>query len=466
MKAIRGLLLIVLLVAFCAPSAFAVKQQKPNVRTDNLPQMSVRPPSEAERAEEKVKFDAEYATLMPRAEAGDQAAQLRLSELMSGNCSCFNIAQSNSWLEMAASSGNMQAQIRLADSLYQGGQKSPAEIALALSWYLKAAEQGDIGNETTIGRIYSSGNGKTPDDATAVKWFQKAADRGDDEALGYLVYSYSTGKGVPKDESKAFALTTTMAEKLPSCDSIFRSCPQLLLAQMYYFGTGTTVDKQQAAQWFIKAAEAKDVVAQLAAGSLFEKGDGVKASSKSAAYWRKAAINQLNSKSDYDLASQLRLGWILHEGIIAPRDNKRAAHLFSKAGRYGSYSLATMYEDGRYVPQDLERAFELYQIAVADNFEEAKKKIADPKFAGILPFIPDPDIAIYPTWLMRQNAEQGEAQAQFRMGGFYEEGKLVRANIRIAKGWYALAAEQGHAEAKEALKRLTQTKSTDAVSAK
>lgn len=44
-------------------------------------------------------------------------------------------------------------------------------------------------------------------------------------------------------------------------------------------------------------------------------------------------------------------------------------------------------------------------------------------------------------------AEQGNAQAQNKLGVFYEIGLRINQNDREAVKWYRLAAEQGYAEA-------------------
>jgi TPR repeat protein len=450
----KQFLLLMLLAMISAPSVSQAKPKKGSIGAENMMPMMAREPTEAERAEMRAKADKEYTELLPLAEKGDQSAQIRLSELQLGNCSCFNRVSSREWLAKAASAGNIQAQGRLGDDLYQGGQGSHIDINEALIWYFKAVELGDLSHATKIGRIYYAGKGPSVNLEKAAMWFQKAAEQGDREAMGYLSGMYLTGKGVPKDETKAFALQMKLAEWHHSCRYVFDGCPQLGLAQMYYFGTGTSKNVEQAAAWYLKAAEADSVDGQLAIGYLFEKGEGVKKSKKKSAYWRSKALKELDEKAEYDAASQLRLGWILQEGTFSPKDYKRAAFLFSKVGKYGSVGLGKMYEEGRYVPQDLEHAALLYRYASEVGIDAAKQLLMDPKFAAIEEFKPAADVSAYPLWIMRADAEQGNAQAQFRMGGFYSEGQLVRANQRIAKGWYELAAAQGHKDAKAALKSM------------
>ena len=51
-------------------------------------------------------------------------------------------------------------------------------------------------------------------------------------------------------------------------------------------------------------------------------------------------------------------------------------------------------------------------------------------------------------------AEKGNAFAQFWLGWWYNIGNGVPKDYKTAIKWYRLAAEQGHADAKDAVKEL------------
>ena len=51
-------------------------------------------------------------------------------------------------------------------------------------------------------------------------------------------------------------------------------------------------------------------------------------------------------------------------------------------------------------------------------------------------------------------AARGEPVAMFDLGAMYEHGIGVAADLATAKKWYAWAAAKGHAQARDALKRL------------
>ncbi|MCD8070178.1 MAG: hypothetical protein LUE08_02175 [Akkermansiaceae bacterium] len=56
--------------------------------------------------------------------------------------------------------------------------------------------------------------------------------------------------------------------------------------------------------------------------------------------------------------------------------------------------------------------------------------------------------------LYQEAAEQGNAEAQYRLGECYAEGEGVEKDVKEAVRWWRKAADQGHAEARMALHEL------------
>ncbi|WP_130471358.1 tetratricopeptide repeat protein [Candidatus Magnetaquicoccus inordinatus] len=55
-----------------------------------------------------------------------------------------------------------------------------------------------------------------------------------------------------------------------------------------------------------------------------------------------------------------------------------------------------------------------------------------------------------------QLAEQGDQDAQFKLGFLYAKGITVAADLQEARRWFGKAAEQGHNGAQFELQRLTE----------
>ncbi|TAN66804.1 MAG: sel1 repeat family protein [Methylobacter sp.] len=60
--------------------------------------------------------------------------------------------------------------------MYDQGQHVTQDYAEAVSWYLKAAEQGNANAQYNLALKYKTGQGVTKDDTKAAYWYRKAAE--------------------------------------------------------------------------------------------------------------------------------------------------------------------------------------------------------------------------------------------------------------------------------------------------
>ena len=72
-----------------------------------------------------------------------------------------------------------------------------------VKWLRMAAEQGVVGAQFVLGRMYYYGEGVTENDAEAMSWYRKAAEQGYAAAQGILGVMYEKGEGVPQDYVQA-----------------------------------------------------------------------------------------------------------------------------------------------------------------------------------------------------------------------------------------------------------------------
>jgi TPR repeat protein len=100
-----------------------------------------------------------------------------------------------------ADRGDADAQFNLGQA-YRLGRGVPINLALAKSWFTKAAEAGHLDAETTLGLLLFQ-NG---DQAGGLKWLRRAADQNEPRAM--LVYGTAlyNGDGVPQDRLLGYAL--------------------------------------------------------------------------------------------------------------------------------------------------------------------------------------------------------------------------------------------------------------------
>ena len=169
----------------------------------------------------------------------------------------------------AATKGYKDAQYKLGQ-MYAEGEGVEKNYDEALNWYKKAAEQGDPDAQYSLGCLYSHPEkyGKDPlredilgwdisvlddDDAfrnydEAVKWYEKAAWQGHVMAQYTLGNMYAKGEGVKKDLATAARWFTSAANQ-GNADA------QYALGVMYLNGDGVTRDEAYALDWIKKAAE-------------------------------------------------------------------------------------------------------------------------------------------------------------------------------------------------------------------
>lgn len=99
----------------------------------------------------------------------------------------------------AAQAGHAPAQARLADLLDAAEQD-----AEAVTWYRRAAEQGDADGEFGLGRMLAHGEGVARDAAQALAWYRKAAARQHVRALEALARATRSGDlGLVRDVAEA-----------------------------------------------------------------------------------------------------------------------------------------------------------------------------------------------------------------------------------------------------------------------
>ena len=83
--------------------------------------------------------------------------------------------------------------------MFYTGQGVPQDLAVAVTWYRKAAEQGDAAGQHGLGFLYDNGQGVPQDLVAAASWYCKAAEQGYADAQTNLGLKYYRGQGVPQD---------------------------------------------------------------------------------------------------------------------------------------------------------------------------------------------------------------------------------------------------------------------------
>lgn len=157
------------------------------------------------------------------------------------------------YFSQAAEAGITEAKYQMGQLYYLGYATFGRDFALANKWFKRAAEEGDIRSQYNLGYAYQHGLAVERNLDSAIFWYEKAATRG--HRLSQVGVADLYAQTQKRNYEKAI-YWYQQATKQDSCDAYRK------LGDMFYFGLGTDVDTIKAANYYRKAAEQKDYVAQ------------------------------------------------------------------------------------------------------------------------------------------------------------------------------------------------------------
>ncbi len=253
----------------------------------------------------------------------------------------------------------------------------------------------------------------------ALAYYEMAAVRGLDEALFSAGYMYDEGVGTGQDHDRAARYYEKAAE-LGNEEAMGK------LADLYLYGKGVEKDQDRAVELFMMGARNGDWFSQIRLGEIYEKGeDGVEQNYAKAIEYYTIAMKNGSVSAAKGLA---RIADIYRYGDGVDRDVKKAFDLYRSAGEggsaYAAFSAGEIYETGS----------DVLNLAPDDKMAAQYYGIA----ASVSP----------------ESGSDASAQAQYRLGIMYEQGRGVPRDTSMAKMNYSKAAAQGYEPAVEALKRF------------
>jgi TPR repeat protein len=319
--------------------------------------------------------------------------------------------------------------------MYCNGEGVKKDAVQAVSWYRKAAVQGDAGAQCNLGYMYGNGKGVKKNAVQAVYWYRKAAVQGDAQAQYDLGNMYREGEGVKKDAVQAVSWYLKAAVQ-------GYAGAQCNLGVMYKKGKGVEKNAVQAVYWYRKAAMQGHAGVQYDLGNMYREGEGVKKDAVQAVSWYLKAAVQGLAQAQYNLGSMYRKGG---EGV--KKDSVQAMRWYRKAAVQGDAdakcSLGDMYREGEGVKKNAVQAVSWYRKAAVQGHARAQSNL------GIM-YREGEGVkknAVQAVSWYREAAMQGGAVAQTNLGNMYGNGEGVKKDSVQAVRWYRKAAEQGCAAA-------------------
>ncbi|KAF9168685.1 hypothetical protein DFQ26_002585 [Actinomortierella ambigua] len=186
------------------------------------------------------------------------------------------------WFRKSASHGYAEAELSLGRA-YMGGLGVEQSDVEAAEWYFKAASHGHSEAQRYVVWMHEIGMVFQQNDKLAFEWCAASAHQGDEYAIFELGSMYELGIGVKRDEKKALVLMRKSEQLFPAAhlhlrwltSSDYRSpesdldaialyregaangyaVAQYNLGRMYEKGRGVPMDRNQAMEWYRKAAE-------------------------------------------------------------------------------------------------------------------------------------------------------------------------------------------------------------------
>ncbi|GAF59423.1 hypothetical protein JCM18902_2280 [Psychrobacter sp. JCM 18902] len=324
---------------------------------------------------------ADFKSIQASAESGDVNAQLELAEryealeksnrkvvnfepqelYYEGKAVDENAKEALSWYLKAANQGNAVAQAKVG-GIYHDGRYVKLDYSKAFEWYQKAIKENVAEAQFGLGLIYAYGNEVPKDPEKSQYWLTKAAEQNYVPALFNLAYEYHGHYDDHESQIKALELFKKMANgDDPNDEYVVRS--QYALGSMYYDGYGTEEDYHKSAYWYQKAAEHGLTSAQTELARMYSRGEGVDQSHDESIKWYKKAANQGS------LLAQTGLAMMYYDGEDVAQDYTQAFKWLNKIVESGKddYSiqlmLASLYLNGDGVTQNDAEATKWYAKA-------------------------------------------------------------------------------------------------------
>jgi len=291
----------------------------------------------------------------------------------------------------AACHEHVAAQYAVAEC-YRLGTGTKVDLVLAFSWCRKAAGHGMAQAQYMLGNSYMAGEGVGASPVAGLRWYRAAADQGHLHAQMKLFACHAGELDSHLDLPLAIGWLKRAAQQ-DFADA------QYELGKCYLAGIGVAKNRRIAGEWFYKAAEQGYAPAQHAIGQAYL----AESDDDEAVRWFRLAAQQ-----DFPEA-QTALARCYLDGTGVPVNRAHAASWYRKAERHGHVSATTGLGHCHFAADEPELGVRCY----------------------------------------RRAAEQGDAEAQFRLGECYQTGDGVRKNRSLATHWFELAEEQGYALAHE-----------------
>ena len=296
------------------------------------------------------KLDVAFELFKKLAEDDNGRAMYFLGEFYSNSIGKIKLDEKKGkeWRIKGKESGDVLAALNVAYSLPEDSDEANRIFFELYEDVLKLAEDGDIFAQNELADMYLYGHGIEEDEEEGVKWLKKSADAGHWRSIMDLADRYSDGVGVLQDELKAIDL----------------------YKKVYELGLGEAANRigliydnqnnsEEAVKWFRKGFDKGHDWSGCNLADYYSDGIGVPQDKQKALELYKK-VYELGGSASGKAAN--RIGLIYDDN----QNNSEEAVKwyrkgFDKGYDWSGCNLALSYSNGTGVPQDKQKALELYK---------------------------------------------------------------------------------------------------------
>ena len=340
------------------------------------------------------KLDEAFELFKKLAEDGNGRAMYFLGEFYSqpyGKIKKDN-EKEKEWRIKGKEAGDILAALNVAYSLPEDSDERNRICFELFKDILKLAETGDIFAQNELANLYLYGDGIEEDEEEGVKWLKRSADAGHWISIMDLADCYSDGIGVSQDKLKAIDL----------------------YKRVYELGSGEAANR---------------------IGVIYHNQNN----SEEAVKWYKK-VYELGGSASGEAAN--RIGLIYDNQNNSEEAVKWYRKGFDKGYDWSGYNLALSYSNGTGVPQDKQKALELYK-EVYDLENSASGSSAN-AIGNVYYRQNDYEESI--EWY-NKGIEKNSGWAYYNLADCYYDGNGVKKDKNKAYELYKKAAELGIEEA-------------------
>jgi TPR repeat protein len=206
-------------------------------------------------------------------------------------------------VQAQAEHGNIEAQKMLGALYWQGIGVSvnginfvPTDYSKSRHWYEKAAQQDDPEAHYYIGRAFEMGEGVAENMRTARSWYEKGASLNHAASISKIGFFINKGMGGlranPAESAQWFRRAAELGDAIAQAN----------YGVMLYHGIGVQQSLEKAVDWIRRSAEQGEAHGQFLLGNAYEHGEGVEKDMDKAISWYTEAESNGSTQAENRLA--------------------------------------------------------------------------------------------------------------------------------------------------------------------